>query len=830
MFGSMFKKASKAIPDSQGKHHEESAKASPDKPWQSHPPPPPVLSGVPTFSLVLAVDHVQGLVAVGNELGEVHLWGEANAEQRLPSPSTDGPSPVREIHFLVNEGRMLVVHAPSLMCLWSLHGKSAALVATATVPSTLAMGLHVPRSPYFLFGTERNAIVLAFRVADDKIKPATWSRSFVNAAFVNGMPMVGKVMALALRPADPSLSLLVGVHHGALLVAKLAEPDSKPAVLGVHPDARVGLTAAVWLDASGLLAAGYDNGDALVWSLRNPSAPTARIQLSDFGPTGLPMPTAAVARGPSGVVPPPPPPPRGPSVVPPPPPPPPPPPSPPSRAATAVDDDDDLGLPDFVGIVEGGVEGDEEGDDDDLGLPDFLGMVDAPNAADDDDDLGIPNVVGLVATPDAAASGDGAVADDTSDVDVHFAPRERRPVRALRVLSSSDGPVLYALGGTCISAQPDGLVVCRGAGFKERSLLVPPSGGVLASVPSGFRAAKYAGGVPLDTPTAESLYVLVSDGSLLRYSLRRMGSAPARFPLEACLPSEAAGTPIVRLALTPCGAQRTLATLSVSRPLASPPATVLPPLPTVEDEPTGGSAGHRDPFFERGRPWPPDPSESTMLSGLAGKAASWLQAPEGGAAEPSRFGSMLSSGLQWVAKKHEEARVEPAVLLGRILFPNLEEPSAPHPPPPAGASAAGAGAAGRPPPPPPPPGGVRGRGSAEDEQARRDRVYEEAKRDALLGRKSVVLSGVGAGSSGAPGRAVAGKARAAPAGKLGSATADAADASNVMQQNVHALHERGEKLGELGDKSQKLSDDAENFLSLAKELRKQNERPFFGLF
>ena len=103
--------------------------------------------------------------------------------------------------------------------------------------------------------------------------------------------------------------------------------------------------------------------------------------------------------------------------------------------------------------------------------------------------------------------------------------------------------------------------------------------------------------------------------------------------------------------------------------------------------------------------------------------------------------------------------------------------------------------------------------------------------------KSVVLSGAGAGSSGAgagssgaPGRAVAGKARAGPAGKLGRATADAADASNVMEQNVHALHERGEKLGELGDKSQKLSDDAENFLSLAKELRKQNERPFFGLF
>lgn len=198
------------------------------------------------------------------------------------------------------------------------------------------------------------------------------------------------------------------------------------------------------------------------------------------------------------------------------------------------------------------------------------------------------------------------------------------------------------------------------------------------------------------------------------------------------------------------------------------------------------------------------------------------------------FGGTVLDGDTLLTALERPVRQDDAIALefASPAMPDMlkEEPSAPPPPPPAGASAAGAGAAGRPPPPPPPPGGVRGRGSAEDEQARRDRVYEEAKRDALLGRPSVVLSGAGAGSSGAPGRAVAGKARAAPAGKLGRATADAADASNVMQQNVHALHERGEKLGELGDKSQKLSDDAENFLSLAKELRKQNERPFFGLF
>ena len=37
-------------------------------------------------------------------------------------------------------------------------------------------------------------------------------------------------------------------------------------------------------------------------------------------------------------------------------------------------------------------------------------------------------------------------------------------------------------------------------------------------------------------------------------------------------------------------------------------------------------------------------------------------------------------------------------------------------------------------------------------------------------------------------------------------------------------------LAELGDKSQQLADDAEDFLALAKKLRQQEAKPFFGLF
>ena len=42
------------------------------------------------------------------------------------------------------------------------------------------------------------------------------------------------------------------------------------------------------------------------------------------------------------------------------------------------------------------------------------------------------------------------------------------------------------------------------------------------------------------------------------------------------------------------------------------------------------------------------------------------------------------------------------------------------------------------------------------------------------------------------------------------------------------MHERGQKLSELGDKSAKLADDAEDFASMAKQLRRQQEKGIFG--
>ena len=77
------------------------------------------------------------------------------------------------------------------------------------------------------------------------------------------------------------------------------------------------------------------------------------------------------------------------------------------------------------------------------------------------------------------------------------------------------------------------------------------------------------------------------------------------------------------------------------------------------------------------------------------------------------------------------------------------------------------------------------------------------------------------------GQTVSQKQRFSASGRIsvGSSTGDEAAAASLR-----AAVERGEKLGKLGDATQVLADEAENFADLASQLRKQNERPFFGLF
>ena len=283
MFGGLFAKRNKPV--STGS---DAPTGLPEPP--PLPPPPPCYSGIPICARCLAVDPIQGTIAVGDEAGAVHLFGEHGAEQRLPPPSMDAPHPVLQMCFVANDGRLLVLHAPALACAWSLRGASAHLMATTTLSRISAISTcHVVcRSSTALFGTE-HASVLACRlptVDRERIELSNWCLSLPTFG------MSGAVCALdGPRPSDASARLLVGLRGGALLVAQLVPPKggvapdtspSKPVVLGAHSDS-TGLCCACWL-ADGGVVAGYDNGELCVFSLRNPDRPSQVLQVASIGP------------------------------------------------------------------------------------------------------------------------------------------------------------------------------------------------------------------------------------------------------------------------------------------------------------------------------------------------------------------------------------------------------------------------------------------------------------------------------------------------------------------------------------------------------------------
>jgi hypothetical protein len=238
-----------------------------------HAPPPPLRLGVPLHACRLSVDPIQGTVAIGTDHGEVQLISSSSgAEQRLPPPH--GPAPVVELLFEANAGRLLVVHSPNIVRIWSLHE-----AAGANLHATLHVGAHgsaicaakfVPRSPFAFIGTDA-AGVRAIDVQAGVVSP--WSLT---------APGGGSVCALELRSSDPNLPLLVGTLGGALAAFKLGVDTEPPLIFAAHPDAAA-LTCATWLaDGSDGLVAGYANGDVLLFALRGGSAglPTSRQRIA----------------------------------------------------------------------------------------------------------------------------------------------------------------------------------------------------------------------------------------------------------------------------------------------------------------------------------------------------------------------------------------------------------------------------------------------------------------------------------------------------------------------------------------------------------------------
>ena len=142
------------------------------------PPPRPLHVGVPLAACSVAVDPVQGTVAVGSVDGLVKLFGFQGAEIALWPDNTGGDadpssgrSPVAHLAFATNSGRLLAVHAPGTLRLWALDGR-ARLANTATVDEgAVALVAPCPGTAWMLLGTEHGGACAYDAAGDGALAP-----------------------------------------------------------------------------------------------------------------------------------------------------------------------------------------------------------------------------------------------------------------------------------------------------------------------------------------------------------------------------------------------------------------------------------------------------------------------------------------------------------------------------------------------------------------------------------------------------------------------------------------------------------------------------------
>ncbi|KAL1504258.1 hypothetical protein AB1Y20_010667 [Prymnesium parvum] len=239
-----------------------SSAAGAPPPEAAPPPPPPVHFGVPYQPTCLAADPIQATIAVGSSRGEIKLFSRAADEMMLPSAS--GAAPVAQLAFWTNQGRLLAIQSPGTLVLWDLR-RAVRLAAHFAVGAPIDLAWLIPRSPYALLSVEGTVRVYEMEREEPRLS-SPWS---LDAG--RGAPLC----AMSTSPAEPR-KLLAATCRGELRVFTLG---GGAVGLAAHAEG-ARLTHAAWSSHAPHVLAAYDNGQLLVFSVRNPAAPNAALRVS----------------------------------------------------------------------------------------------------------------------------------------------------------------------------------------------------------------------------------------------------------------------------------------------------------------------------------------------------------------------------------------------------------------------------------------------------------------------------------------------------------------------------------------------------------------------
>ncbi|KAJ1492171.1 hypothetical protein T484DRAFT_1772065 [Baffinella frigidus] len=212
----------------------------------------------------IAVDPIQGLVAVGNKSGVVKVIGREGVERLLRAEIA---APVSCLAFAPGLGIVCAGTDAPAIYIWDLTVEGGKRNWRCIPLRAFPTCLHCPSGAPFLYaGTSEGDLLFAHLPSGDLAAYA------VSPAELGCNAPAARSVVSCEALSSSSLLLLVALREGLITLWDMEKRRSKPLLGG-----GIGLAAARPSPDARLAAAGYTSGEVLVWLLAQERAPILRL-------------------------------------------------------------------------------------------------------------------------------------------------------------------------------------------------------------------------------------------------------------------------------------------------------------------------------------------------------------------------------------------------------------------------------------------------------------------------------------------------------------------------------------------------------------------------
>lgn len=250
--------------------------------------------GIPSTASILAVDSVQRLLAIGTLDGRIKVIGGDNIEGLLISPKQ---LPYKYLEFLQNQGFLVSITNENDIQVWNLKSRSVA--CDLQWESNITAFSVINGSSFMYVGDEYGTIsVLKFHVENRELLQLPYQIIWSSLSEATSFPYSDHqpVVGILPQPFTSGNRLLIAYECGLIILWDVVEAhviivkgdkdlhlkdgafkknadSSSPNDLLQHQFEEKEITTLCWASIDGsILAAGYIDGDILLWKMSKSSA------------------------------------------------------------------------------------------------------------------------------------------------------------------------------------------------------------------------------------------------------------------------------------------------------------------------------------------------------------------------------------------------------------------------------------------------------------------------------------------------------------------------------------------------------------------------------